>query len=57
MKITDVRIKSVASEMGKTSNNARLQELEVINHSIQANNVELRRLIQEGKEEKHGLQL
>jgi hypothetical protein len=41
--------------MGKEKKQAWLRELEEINQTIQAENVELRRLLQESEEEKRKL--
>ena len=57
MKITAVEIVGVGPMINRTSNNAFLQEIEEINQSIQAENAELRILLQEAEEEKQGLQL
>jgi hypothetical protein len=50
-------IAGVEDKMGKASKNAWLRELEEINQTIQAENVELRRLLQESEEEKRKLRL
>jgi hypothetical protein len=43
--------------MGKSSKREWIQELEEINQSIQAENVELKRLLHISKDEKRNLQL
>jgi len=51
------RTAGVEDKMGKATENAWLHELEEINQTIQAENVELRRLLPESEEEKSKLRL
>jgi hypothetical protein len=48
-------IAGVEDKMGKASKNAWLRELEEINQSIQAKNVELREMLRDAEEENQRL--